>query len=118
MKLLTTAMSRNDLLHLEALLNRKGIATHLQGEHMTAVSKSNPGVGLFVLLEDQYADAVALTHNPDHVVEFALSKKELENLAHSAKKGSLGTMSRFAGYAIALIFVVFGVATVILSKYL
>jgi len=118
MKLLTKAISRNDLLDLEILLNEKGIATHLQGEHLTSVSPINPGVGLFVLLKNQYADAVALTNDPEHIVELALSEEEIEKLVHLTKTDSLVVMSQFAGYAVALIFVILGLAALILSQYL
>ena len=71
-------------------LRAAGIATRLDSVDPHSIQPSKSGatrIGLYVLLDEQYADAVELLENPDHAPERTLSEDEIDRLEAAAEKG-------------------------------
>ena len=102
MKLLTTAPSRNDLYGLRDRLRSRGIPTHLQNEQSAISPDIKQQPGLFVILDSQYSDAVALMKNRKHPVAHPLSESELSALEAASKKMGAEVQSNLAKMGLVL----------------
>ncbi len=83
MKLLTEFETASEADTASLRLEHKGIATFVSSRHHLGFpigSIGPPGIGLWVVLDAQYDDAMALLLDPDHTVTNALPPEEIENI--------------------------------------
>jgi len=81
MKLLDSSFSQNDANGISGFLRQHGILTfisskdsHRMGSFLTAATT----VGVWVVLDEQYNDALNLLKNPEHEVSNPLSMEEMQ----------------------------------------
>ena len=92
MKLLTEYETASEADIASFRLEQKGIATFVSSRRpmgFLIVSTGAPMIGLWVVLDDQYEDAMALLFNPDHTVIHALSAEEIETVKNGIQRGDL-----------------------------
>lgn len=103
MKLLTKAPRREDLLDIQQLLRSRGIPTYLQNKYTAKVPRVRLHPGLFVILDDQYPDAIALLHDENHRVNSPLDEQEIIELERLARQNASTLWRRLSLYATLLI---------------
>lgn len=95
MKLIAQYNDEFDASDKVSRLEGKGIAVHITGRRSSSLSKSHTGttkVGLWVVLESQYADAEALFKNSKHKVTTGISQKQISIIKKQVNSGSLGVI--------------------------
>ena len=114
MKLLTEYESSSEADNASLRLETKGIATYVSNRHageFTFGMGGPIGVGLWVVLDNQYEDAMALLINPDHSVTNALSPGEIEIIRkdiHSADGSrTFETIAWMCGWLLLFVVVVY-----------
>lgn len=95
------------------LLASKGILAKHNSEFQNAPHNHLNKKGVWVIIDSQYADAVALMSNRSHTVENPLSKEEMLRLEVTAKAQLLNASSHFFSWLAKVIFYIlaFGFVT-------
>ena len=89
MKLLNRYLDPADAADARELLRRAGIASLVEAMDPHSVQPSKAGathVGLWVLADDQLADAIRVLENPEHVPARILNPREIERLENRANR--------------------------------
>ena len=92
MKLLTEYESSAEADTASHRLEIKGIATYVSSRHHMGFPEGSvgpPGTGLWVVLDDQYEDAMALLFDPDHSVRNALLPEEIQSIKKDIHSGDM-----------------------------
>ena len=93
MKLITLYVDPGDAHEASARLRKAGVLTKITFEDPHNIKPSKSGamrVGLSVVFDDQFEDAIQLLENPDHVPKRVLSPAEM----HEIESGRKGHRSR------------------------
>ncbi|HWV15902.1 MAG TPA: hypothetical protein VN030_10765 [Cellvibrio sp.] len=85
MKLLTTASVCKNIHHQAAFLRSKGIAVYLSDQGGASI-KAGIEIGLWVIVESQYEDALLLLKNPNHQVRDPITDSQVNEIEALAKK--------------------------------
>ena len=92
MKLLTEYESSAEADTASHRLETKGIATCVSSRHHMGFPEGSigpPGIGLWVVLDDQYQDAMALLLDPNHSVSNALLPEEIQSIKKDIHSGDM-----------------------------
>jgi len=91
MKLITASSNESDIAEKSNFLRKKGILTSTSNENARKLGLPIRGeLGLWVVINEQYQDAVECLNNPEHAVENPLSIEQMLELESAASK-VLGT---------------------------
>lgn len=104
MKLLCEYLSQADAEALSLKLREKGILTHVSARYSRSLSSLYTGAvssGVWVVLEVQYKDAVALLHSCHHKVENPLTESEMLELERVTKATSSKAMNHYTNIILA-----------------
>lgn len=93
MKLLITTAACDDIYQKGEFLKSKGIAIHMSDRGLAGM-KAGVEVGLWIILDSQFDDAVHLMKNRNHKVENPLSLDEMVNIEKSAHESSLNILAK------------------------
>lgn len=114
MKLLTEFESASEADIASSRLERKGIATFVSNRHpgeFTFGTGGPLGVGLWVVLDNQYEDASALLLDPDHTVTHPLSVEEILTIRNGIQSrdmsGVFGILAWMCGGLLLFVAVVY-----------
>ncbi len=99
MKLVTEFPHLDDAEACAATLEAKGIATYVSNRHTNQLlqpfHRANSFAGLWVVVDHQLDDALALLDNPDHVVRDPLPSTDIAKIKASVHSGNLNTVISF-----------------------
>ena len=98
MKLVTEFAAEDEAVSFATMLEQKGIATFLSNRRTHRVityPRVMSDVGLWVILDSQLGDAVALLDNPNHVVREPLTATEIAKIKASAHSGNMNAVLSF-----------------------
>lgn len=98
MKLLEKFTSIDDAYELEGCLRSEGILTHLSSKNSHMLDSIKTGalhVGVWVVLENQWADAKALLENAEHVVKNPLSEEKMREIEATIVEEQSQSISKF-----------------------
>ncbi len=106
MKLLITTATCDDIYQKGEFLKSRGIAIHMSDRGLAGM-KTGVEVGLWIILDSQFDDALHLMRDRNHQVENPLSLEEMVNIERSANESSLNILTKafFKMGMIALIFI-------------
>ena len=110
MKLLTQYETDSEADSVSARLEDKGIATYVSSRNALGFPGWSTGpamVGLWVLIDEQYEDAMALLYDPEHTVSNPLSMPDILAAHASVRSGDLSAALTALGWmsAVLLLFV-------------
>ena len=81
MKLVTTSRDRLYIAEKSSFLRSKGILTSLSGENAAQIGyPASSELGLWVVINEQYEDAIACLNNENHEVQAPLSPEQMLEL--------------------------------------
>lgn len=109
MKLLCEYASQADAEALSRKLREKGILTHVSARYSRSLSSLYTGAvssGVWVVLEVQYKDAIALLRSGHHKVENPLTESEMQELEQATKAASFRVMNHYTNKVLAGLFLV------------
>ena len=95
MKLLTEYETTSEADSASLRLELKGIATFVSSRNTLGFPPGTigpPGIGLWVVVDDQYEDAMALLLDPDHTVSNALTPEEIETIRNGIRGGDMSSV--------------------------
>lgn len=95
MKLIENFDSSQDAEEISSKLRKKGIMTFISSQNSHRISRYRSGattVGLWIVLPEQYADAIAVLKNKNHYVSKPLSQNEMYELEKHGFNKSSGTI--------------------------
>lgn len=95
MKLLTEYETTAEADTASHRLEGKGIATYVSSRHTLGFPSGSigpPGVGLWVVLDAQYEDAMASLLDPEHPVANPLSIEEILSIREDIQTGDMSTV--------------------------
>ena len=105
MQLLTNVYSLEERQRIETLLNERGVATYARstgtGRRLVEASKN---WAIFVCINSQFDDAVALLSNPDHEVTDPVNVSEFNNAIEAADNSPIAYWLLKAVVIVALLF--------------
>jgi len=88
MRILSQYETLYDADSVSEMLKVRGIATYISGKHEEwagSFSNGPAGAALWVVLDEQYEDAMQLLNDPDHKVKTALSAGDIRSLESSMR---------------------------------
>ena len=97
MKLITQFSDIEKANQYQLILRKAGVLAHVSSSNSYMLSQVRTGalkVGVWVVLDEQFADAKSLLSNPNHKVKLALSEEHLVALEREAKKSQLSITQR------------------------
>lgn len=106
MKLLCEYASQPDAEALSLKLREKGILTYVSARHSRSLSSLYTGAvssGVWVVLDVQYKDAIALLRSDHHKVENPLTESEMQELEQATKAASFSAINHYANKALAVL---------------
>ncbi len=81
MKLVTSSTDKLYIAEKSSFLRSKGILTYLSGENAAQIGyPAHSEMGLWVVISEQYEDAIACLNNENHEVEIQLSSEQMLEL--------------------------------------
>jgi hypothetical protein len=92
MHLVTQFIDPGDATEASTRLREAGVMTEVTSMDPHIMSSSRTGalrIGLWVVFEDQFDDAVRLLEDPDHVPQRVISLSEMNKIKSTAKDGWL-----------------------------
>jgi len=92
MKLVTQFIDPSDATEANSRLRKAGVMTEITSLDPHIMSNSRTGalrIGLWVVFEDQFDDAVQLLGNPDHVPQRLISLAEMKKIKSTARVSRL-----------------------------
>ncbi len=98
MRMVARYATRSEAMERAAFLQDNGIATHISDMTSMRPNLAHQGqfrAGLWVVLESQYEDALALLENPGHVVQTALGAEQLDALETEGAAQARATLLRW-----------------------
>ncbi len=110
MKLLNEFSSMSEAEDAEAWFRARGVLTRVESggaSQLYGITSSVVKVGLWVVLDEQVADAEALTTDKRHVVCYKLSATEMQELEDQGKE-QIASLTIYVGYGAALLILVLG----------
>ena len=106
MKLVTTSTDKLYIAEKSSLLRSKGILTSLSGENAAQIGyPANSELGLWVVINEQYEDAIACLNNENHEVKDPLSPEQMLELEAASTSSFRAAIDSF-GNKLALFLVV------------
>ena len=96
---------------IAAKLEEQGILTFISGRESLRLMRYRAGifdVGLWVVLDHQYDDAIALLNDPGHTVESPLTAEEMAYLRAQASSQSSSLFNKFLMVGVPFVVVVLG----------
>lgn len=93
MKLLITTAACDDIYQKGELLKSNGIAIHMSDRGLAGM-KAGVEVGLWIILDSQFDDAIHLINDKNHKVKNPLSVEEMVNIEKSAHESSLNILAK------------------------
>jgi hypothetical protein len=84
-------------------LEQEGIIVHISSKHAHSLSSAVTGslrVGLWVVLPNQYSDAVSLLGNKNNIVTSGLFAEEIAEFKKRAKNHSFNTLAKYSSCAL------------------
>ena len=117
-KLLSTYSSVSDAEDRSRFLESKGIAAFVSSKHSMRLGRYFTGafrVGLWVILDEQYDDAIRVLNDSHHEVSYKLPQSEIAAIRQSINTGDKSVVLRLL-FQILLIAVGFAVAVLTLTQ--
>lgn len=93
MKLLITTAACDDIYQKGEFLKSKGIAIHMSDRGLAGM-KAGVEIGLWIILDSQFDDAIHLMRDRNHEVGSPLSLEEMVNIEKSAHESSLNILAK------------------------
>jgi len=97
MKLLTQYSDINEASKVYGMLRESGIMSEITSASSYMLSQTKTGavtVGLWVVFDNQYEDAVKLLKNPNHIPEHMLTLDEMIEIEENAHKKQLNSTQK------------------------
>jgi len=101
-----------DLATKSNFLRDKGILTHIS----TSQRGANASNGLWVVLDDQYVDALECLRNPDHQVENLLDEDRMQEIEAISSQQYEDSINNFLVKAFLSVLVVIFILTIIFVR--
>lgn len=111
MKLLRTYQDISDAERLAKKLEANGILTFVSSKKSHSLSSALTGairVGVWVVLDSQYRDAISFLDNKNHQIQSALSPEEIKRLKEQTQESTFHSLNTFMIYASVFIVLFFG----------
>ncbi|WP_299878225.1 hypothetical protein [uncultured Cocleimonas sp.] len=111
MKLLEEFYDLSEAEEIANKLENKGILTFISSKrslHQPMRLGGTLTVGLWIVLNNQYSDAVSLLKDKKHIVTSALSPEEITTLKEQSKSATFSTFNNFIAYSILVICLILG----------
>ena len=106
MKLITQYSDSHDAESVSGRIRRAGVMTVVSSKRSHTLSSVRTGafrVGLWVVFDDQYEDAIQLLENKDHKPRRVISLNEMMNMELNASKQLASVWKRFLENSAALL---------------
>ena len=110
MKLLKEYYDLSDAEHIARKLESKGILTFISCKNSSRLTTRFKGalkVGLWIVLNNQYLDAVAYLNDRNHIIETALTPDDISNLKKQSKLTTFNSFNKFIVYSSIIILLLF-----------
>ena len=88
MKLLKQYNSASDAKDDAAMLEMRGVPTHVTAKYSQSMSRLHTGAlkaGLWILIDEQYEDAYNFLNNSKHRITTGIDQKEIQRIKNLAK---------------------------------
>ena len=112
MKLLNQYQDINEAERVANKLETKGILSFVSSKRSYNLSSYKTGalkVGVWIVLNNQYSDAVSFLKNKNHKIQSAISPEEIKTLKEQAQKSTFHSLNKFIAYAFIFIVLFCGV---------